>query len=229
MAIAWLWLHATSITLLTGLGMAALCWALGARPTVVRFHVGPTLFAFKLFGARWSLGPLTMGTSLSFNADDEPEGSVPPAWQRLAFPQRLVLISSSVLILLLFACICLGPARALGSMLSGFEQVVNVLRAPERVEAFLSLRPLGVRTTLGVFAAKLAAFNLLPLPPLAGFVLLREVVRTLRKQPPAETTSLPIWGFVLLLVLWGGWAWGGIKGVWNHGAKYEATEATRRQ
>ena len=229
-AIAWLWLHLTAISLLSGVGMVGLMWMLGAPPTVAKLHMGPGLFSFRLFGVRWSFGPLTFGTSLAFTPEDEPEGLRPNPYLSLSFPRRLVAVSSSVLLMLLIAVVCLSPLRALESWLSGFGQMVNVFRASERVEAFLALRPLGFRATLGVLAAKLAALNMLPIPPLSGYLLLREVVGRLRKQAPSEMGSMPIWGFVLTLALWVGWGWGVFHGMRVHGAKYAAAiEAAHRE
>ncbi|WP_224363027.1 hypothetical protein [Hyalangium versicolor] len=224
--IAWLWLHMAAICLLTGLGMVSLLWALGVRPTVVKFHQGPSLFSFRLLGMRWSFGPLPSGNSVSFTPDGAPEETEENPFLRLSFPRRLLAISAGVLGMLLIAVVCLSPARALQSCLSGFEQLVNVPRAAERVEAFLSLRPLGFRTSLGVMAAKLVALNLLPLPPLAGYMLLREVVGKLRGQRPQGMPPLPVWGFVIYMVLWTGWVWGAYKGLRLHEAR---TVATARQ
>jgi hypothetical protein len=226
-AIAWLWLLVTSISLTCGLGMVGLCWALGAPPRAARFHVGPSLIAFRLFGVLWSFGPLTFGTSLAFTPEGVPEDSPENPYLRLSFPRRLLALSSSVLGMLLIAGLCLGPQRALAEVLSGFGQVVNVLRAGARVHAFLALWPEGFRLSLGVLAAKLAALNLLPLPPLAGYMLLREVARRLRKRPEAHATSTPVWSFVLLLVLWGGWGWGLYQGLRAQSPKSPAPESAR--
>jgi membrane-associated protease RseP (regulator of RpoE activity) len=228
-AIAWLWLLFAALSLLSGLGMVALCWALGARPRVVRFHIGPTLLSFRLLGVRWCLGPLPLGTGVAFTQEGEPEDPADPnPYLQLSFPRRLLVISGSVLGLLLIAGVCLSPGQALASVLSGFGQLVNVFQAPERVHAFLALRPEGFRLSLGVLAAKMAALNLLPIPPLAGYVLLREAVRKLRSRPPEDSSALPIWGFVLLLVLWGAWGWGVYKGLRAQSAKAPVPEAIVR-
>jgi hypothetical protein len=57
-ALGWLWLLLTLISLVTGLFMAGACVVAGVRPVVVRFHVGPGLLSFRVAGVRWSLGPL---------------------------------------------------------------------------------------------------------------------------------------------------------------------------
>jgi peptidase M50-like protein len=209
-ALAWLWLLSTVINLVSGLVMAFVSWGVGARPVDVRFHQGPSLWAFRFQGIRWSFGPLTIGSSVSFNPSDsrETEDAEENAFTRLSLPRRLIVSAVGCYGMLLLALVCLPLSRGLTELSSGFEQVVNVFSARQRVVAFFTLLGTeGFWTALGVLSAKLAALNLLPLPPLPGFMPLREVWVSLGKSRKwgERFTS---WSVTMMLLLWGGWAFG---------------------
>jgi hypothetical protein len=116
--------------------------------------------------------------------------------------RRLLVAPSAAVGMLLVAVICLGPERALRDFGAGFEQVLNVPLAPERVRAFFALlQAEGFWMAMGVLATKLAIFNLLPLPPMPGFLLLSEVVSRLRGKEPSEASSLMLWGLLPTLAV----------------------------
>ena len=213
-ALGWLWLLLTLVNLVTGLFMAAACVAAGVRPTVVRFHVGPGLLSFRVAGVRWSFGPLSFGTGITFTPEGQPEDEAHNPYLRLRLGRRLVVIASAALGMLLVAGVCLGPGRALRDFGAGFEQVLNVPLAPERVRAFFALlQSEGFWTAMGVLATKLAVFNLLPLPPMPGFLLLREGLNGLRGKKPSDASSLLIWGLLPTLALTVSWIWGVYQGL----------------
>lgn len=169
-ALAWLWLLLTAINLVSGMMMALVSWGVGAHPEEVRFHQGPSLWAFRFRGVRWSFGPMSFGASVSFERSDsrELEDEDNP-FPRLSFPRRLIVSAVGCYGMLPLALVCLLPSRGLAEIASGFEQVVNVFSARQRVVAFFTLlRMEGFWTALGVLSAKLAALNLLPLPPLSA-------------------------------------------------------------
>ncbi|WNG60476.1 hypothetical protein F0U59_41565 [Archangium gephyra] len=179
MALAWLWLMATVISLVSGVVMALVCWSVGASLSELRFHVGPPLLSFRIRGVKWSFGFLNFGASVTF----EPlgirrDGTDNNSFLQLPLFLRLIVHTSTIAGMLLLAVACLSPARGLAAFTSGFEQVVNVLLAQQRVVAFFALlRTEGFWPALGVLSAKLAALNLLPLPPLTGYMMLREFWR----------------------------------------------------
>lgn len=201
-AVASLYLLMMIINLVSGGVMVLLIWGVaGARPREVRFHTGPSLFAFQWRGVRWSFSPLFGGTALNFEPEQvDAEGVEENVYTRLPLPHRLLSVVSTFLGMLLLALVCLSPSRGLASTLSGFPQLLNVFDARERVLGFLlRLETEGFWVALGVLSAKLTAFNLLPFPPLAGYQLLFEFWR------PRRVNSLIIGVgsgvmFVLLLV-----------------------------
>ncbi len=216
MALAWLWLLATVISLVSGVVMALVCWGVGASLSEVRFHVGPPLLSFRIRGVKWSLGFLNFGASVTFEAlGIRRDGSDNNSFLQLPLLLRLIVHASTVAGMLLLAVACLSPARGLAAFTSGFEQVVNVMLARERVVAFLALlRTEGFVPALGVLSAKLAALNLLPLPPLTGYLMLRELWQGIFKaRTPNE--GIPAWGILVVLLLLLGWGYGLYEGLVN--------------
>jgi peptidase M50-like protein len=214
MALAWLWLLATVISLVSGVTMALVCWGVGASLSEVRFHVGPPLLSFRIRGVKWSFGFLNLGASVTF----EPlgirrDGSDNNSFLQLPLILRLIVHTSTVAGMLLLAVACLSPARGLAEFTSGFEQVLNVLLARERVVAFFALlRTEGFVPALGMLSAKLAALNLLPLPPLTGYLMLRELWRGIF-TPRTRSDAVPAWGTLLVLMLLLGWGYGLYEGL----------------
>lgn len=214
MALAWLWLLATVISLVSGVTMALVCWGVGASLSEIRFHLGPPLLTFRIRGVKWSFGFLNIGASVTF----EPlgirrDGSDNNSFLQLPLPLRLIAHTGTVAGMLLLAVACLSPSRALASFTSGFEQVVNVMLARERVTAFFALlRTEGFVPALGVLAAKLAALNLLPVPPLTGYMMLRELWQWMFK-PRIRSDAVPAWGILLVLMLLAGWGFGLYEGL----------------
>ncbi|WP_375767312.1 hypothetical protein NR798_37390 [Archangium gephyra] len=214
MALAWLWLLATVISLVSGVVMALVCWAVGASFSEVRFHLGPPLFFLRIRGVKWSFGLLNIGTSVTFEAlGIRRDGSDNNSFLQLPLPLRLIVHLSTVAGMLLLAVVCLSPERGLAAFTSGFEQVVNVFLARERVTAFFALlRTEGFWPALGMLSAKLAALNLLPLPPLTGYLMLRELWRGIFK-PQIRSDAVPAWGTLLVLMLFLGWGYGLYEGL----------------
>lgn len=217
-ALAWLWLLLTVITLVSGLVMALVSWGVGAHPVEIRFHQGPSLWAFRFRGIRWSFGPLTFGTSASFKRSDsrgldDEENPFPG----LSFPRRLILSAVGCYGAILLALVFLLPSRGLAEIGSGFEQVVNVFSARQRVVAFFTLlQAEGFWTALGVLSAKAAALNLLPFPAMSGFNLLREVWGSMG-EPRKPSERFMSWSFTVMILLWGGWAFGLFLGLGSLG------------
>lgn len=214
MALAWLWLLMTVISLVSGVMMALVCWGVGASLSEVRFHLGPPLLTLRILGVKWSFGLISTGANVTF----EPlgirrDGTDDNSFLRLALPLRLIALASTVAGMLLLAGVCLSPERGLAAFTSGFEQVVNVFLARERVVAFFALlRTEGFWPALGVLSAKLAALNLLPLPPLTGYLFLRELWQGLTR-PQMRSNALPLWGVTLVLLLLLGWGYGLYEGL----------------
>lgn len=214
--LAWLWLLATVISLVSGVTMALVSWGVGASLSEVRFHLGPPLFFLRIRGVKWSFGFLNIGASVTYEAlGIRRDGSDNNSFLQLPLPLRLIAHTGTVAGMLLLAVVCLSPARGLAAFTSGFEQVVNVFLARERVGAFLALlRTEGFLPALGVLSAKLAAFNLLPIPPLTGYLMLRELWQGIFK-PQIRSDAVPAWGVLLVLLLLLGWGYGLYEGVIN--------------
>lgn len=213
-ALAWLWLLFTVISFVSGMVMALVSRGVGASLAEVRFHVGPPLLTLRLLGIKWSFGLLNFGASVTFEALGlRRDGTDDNSFLRLSLPLRLIAHTGTLLGMFLPALVCLSPERALAELSSGFEQVVNVLLARDRVVAFFALlRTAGFGTALGVLSAKLTALNLLPVPSLTGYLILRELWQGVSK-PQIRTGALPLWGVTLVLMLLLGWGYGLYEGL----------------
>lgn len=224
-ALAWLWLLSTVINLVSGLVMALVPWGVGARPTEVRFHQGPSLWAFRIQGIRWSFGLMPFGASVSFKSSgsDETEGKE-NAFTRLSPPRRLIVSAVGCYGMILLALVCLPPSRGVAEIASGFEQIVNVFSARQRVLAFFSLLETeGFWTALGVLSAKLAALNLLPIPPMPGYMLPRELWLSLSRSR-TRSAGLPGWSITVVLLLMGAWVVGICSGLLSLNVHGKAAE-----
>jgi membrane-associated protease RseP (regulator of RpoE activity) len=148
-------------------------------------------------------------------------GWFPGGWVRFAAPpdapeadplERLprgvgcaVALAGPAAVLALSACL-LGPVEAALTAAAVFEQILHGLD-PQRVAAPLrAWEGLGASPVAlaGVVLAKVAGFNLLPLPTLAGGHALLSLVR----PPFATRVALTVVGTLGLLVLGAGWAVG---------------------
>ncbi|AGC46830.1 hypothetical protein MYSTI_05553 [Myxococcus stipitatus DSM 14675] len=168
----WLWMLFFAVNVLWALGQSAVATSFGARPTSVQLGYGPTLFSVTLSGIRWSLRPIALGSSVSFDGPP-PEGAkdAPPEnrLRRLPVGLHLAVILVPWLFLVGVSMACLGAREGLGQFLSGFAIPFQPSALPGRLERFIALLQSGeVLRAWGLTSAKLAALNLLPVPMLAG-------------------------------------------------------------
>jgi membrane-associated protease RseP (regulator of RpoE activity) len=218
MALAWLLLLVNLLTLVMTVFMVSASRAMGAPPDEVRIGMGPRLLSRRFLGAQWIIRAIPNGVSLLHKPLGAEESEVEDnALTRLSPPRRMLVTASASTGLLLLALVCLPPARALEAFTSGFEHMVNLVRAPERVAAFFTLLETeGFRSALGVLAVKFAAYNLLPIPLFSGFALLRDLWLWLSRRQrvsPRVTGGSNIFGLVVALVLSAGWAHGLYRGL----------------
>lgn len=202
------------------LGFVVAARVFGVRVVTVAYGVGPVL---------WRKGPLEiraipLGGHVKFRdtqtegGEDEEERERPvhdgttedafnckPRWV-----QAVMTLGGSVMVIAL-ASATIGGRLALHETLAGFRQLflgamgplstaqeyIGALHAATRTEGFLVL--------LGVIAAKFAAFNLLPIPPLNGGQFILAFLRPTRYETPHWHNSLVQWTFSLMtiwLVAW---------------------------
>jgi hypothetical protein len=128
--------------------------------------------------------------------------------------ERAFIAGSGCLTLIVLSALCLGPVAAIRSLGHGFVQLIPfapwtpawVPPGNELVGRFLALLRSGsFRVALGVLAARLAALNLLPLPPLNGGTIVL-ILLGWKKGPPAKlqdfANQLGMWFGLFLLGYW---------------------------
>jgi hypothetical protein len=171
---------------------------LGAEAETARLGMGPKLFTLPLGKTRIELCLLPIVAWVSFQGMADTDD--PPVGFRAMHPLRRVgVVVGSWVLPALLAALLLGPARAghhiwvaLPQLYRGFDTEAGIGLA----RAFIAL-PLGA--ALGVFLAKLTAFNLfVPLPGLSGGLVLRYL---LGWMVPAVERNQKAWSGLHLLAL----------------------------
>jgi hypothetical protein len=183
--------------------------ACGAPAEEVSLFFGPRLLSFRLGGLTCRLGCLPLGGYVKFHDDDL--GPLRRRYRDLHPLTRAAIPLAGCAALLLVAMACLGPAEGWGSFLRGFGQFPAGALAPlstgQELQARLAevLTALPLAAALGVFAAKVAAVNLLPLPPLNGGQVLATLLRWRRPPGSRLETAANYAGLLIYLALCLGW------------------------
>jgi len=184
---------------------------LGVRVLEVRLGT-PQMLRLGL----WSVGAIPIVGNARFAFSHENPGAVPAAGD---FDQQSrlarVAISLSGCAGLLLAAFLLRGTDAWHSFVNTFGQIVAGVTAPptrgaDLIAGYFRLADeAGIRVALGSILAKLAAFNLLPIPFLSGGMALQELMRPAGQAPPPSprATWLQYLGVTLLLANLGVWAW----------------------
>jgi membrane-associated protease RseP (regulator of RpoE activity) len=192
-------------------------WIVGVRAgaRVREVSLGfPSLKRFERGGTTIKIGLLPFFAYVAFaglNPLDEDSG--PGDWRRLPLARRIVILLAPWAATFVMAVLCVGPARAARSCVHAVAQFVVVLDTTPLVRGFLHLidsEPFVV--VVGVVAAKVTAFNLLPLPSLAGGRSLGELIAARGALRATKDPPHPRWALLSMLVtfVWGfgRFAWG---------------------
>ena len=188
------------------LGKAAAATGLGVHINTMKLGVGRVFQRGRLIVGWLPISAsFTMATSYV-----KPEGLEPrrlfdlrPRWVRFT-----IAISGNIALVLL-ACALRG-AEGWRSFVNGFAQIVTGTFRPESagaqlVEGYLrAVETQGALDAIGIVAAKLAAFNLLPVPIFEGGLALGELLRKpgprAIRVTPAIQIGIALW--VMLAVTW---------------------------
>lgn len=183
----------------------------GATIEKVEIFSGLKLVAVNFRGVPLSLGSIPTGGSVAFKgmAYSE-EATEEKSFRRLPLAWRVVIIASGPFAVLLLASVCIGPVEAGRSLANGFHQLVLGAFAPLSQGQILLQKTLYLFHTqafvivLGVVAAKIAAGNLLPVPPMNGGQLLMELFRG-RIEKSNTAIRFQTLGMTFALLLFLGW------------------------
>lgn len=187
----------------------ALCGAaLGVKVREVSIGLGPLAFSI----GRLSFRALPFGGAVRFK--DSREEEIDASDMRDAFDGRSVFIQiviglSGCIALLAIAGVTL-QAEGIRAFIDGFAQiVVGALSPMGKAQALLAqaqqkLAGLPFLAVLGLVAAKLAAFNLMPLPAANGGFVIATIGRGLgvAKYWPAQLTPVLLLAYLALAVSW---------------------------
>ena len=197
---------------LVHLGGFVIAGLLGGAPIEkIEIFTGPKLAAVHFRGVPLSLGLLPTGgsvafTGMAYSAEEAEEKS----FRRLPLAWRLAIIASGPVAVLLLASVCIGPMEAGHSLINGFYQFVTGAFAPLSQGQALLKKALHLFHTqtfvvvLGVVSAKIAAGNLLPVPPMNGGQLLMELFRG-RIEKSNTDSRCQMLGLTFVILLFFGW------------------------
>ena len=164
----WLWTLFFAVNVLWALTQAAVASTLGARPVLVDMGFGPVLLSARMGGILWSFRPIAIASAVGFTESSE-DGPALNRLQQLSLPQHAAVILLPWAVQVAIAMACLGTTEGLHQFVHGFTLPFELSALPGRVERFLALLRNGeLLRAWGLMSAKMAAFNLLPLPMLAG-------------------------------------------------------------
>lgn len=167
---------ALSIVHVTAMALAA--HAVGARVEEVQIFLGPAMVVRKERPTiRLGALPLGMWMRCLGQLETDPQ-TEPGSYHALAPWRRVVVLVAGNLLLLAVAALVAGPADALASFVRAPVQLASLLVDPthavETLRDFVA-QPIAM-ALVGTLAAKMAAWNLLPLHGLNGAAILRELV-----------------------------------------------------
>jgi len=223
--VALLFFAAVSLCVVVHTGaMALVGWRVGATVEEVSFFFGWILIRFRYRGVSYRVGVIPMGGSVRFKGDrDKPKSTEeilfaadmePPGFCDLHPLKRVVIAASGCAALLTMAALCLGLWASVRSLGRGFVQLIPfapwtpawVPEGKELAGHFVSLFRHGpFRVALGVLAVKLTAFNLLPLPPLNGGMIVTYLLGWRKELPENAEIAVTYVGLVVSLILLGYW------------------------
>lgn len=200
-------LFGTIVVLVHNAGCILACRLTGVRVKLVTVFYGKPVFTISTPLAPVAVGYIPMGGGVEF--EDYELFLREPRWSRC-----LVTVSGTVAVFL-SSLVCLGVSHTVLSFSSTFPQLLNWMLSPLSYAkglglfaAFLAYAQTSPIAGYGIWAAKNAALNLLPLPVLPGGRLLLEFIEmTLQRLFPKRTPKVPerllnyIQSFVALMII----------------------------
>jgi membrane-associated protease RseP (regulator of RpoE activity) len=186
-------------TLVYNLGTVGVCIAYGIRLEKVALFYGAPVFSFQTRLCSFVVGYIPTGGSVSFDMNEFAKRSLRTRW---------IVVLAGPLAVFLSAAICLGVDGAVAHFFYAYHQLFRGTAAPlsygrELVAAFFSETARSIFVGYGILAAKLAALNMLPVPPMAGGRLLTELTEKRGTGKLAEyITCLFAICFLPVIVCW---------------------------
>jgi membrane-associated protease RseP (regulator of RpoE activity) len=187
--------------------IAQLSWLAGILPLVawmklpleaVDLGVGPKLGLGQWRGVNVRLGAIPTGASVRF-ARDGTDDNTEVLYGRPLGAQLLVILLPWMLPAVL-ALGLIGPSLTVSELVLGLIAPFHVTRYVEGIAGFITFLHRSPRDGMGVLLARLTAFNLLPIPPLAGGMAVHAAVR--RSHPALAKALMELAKFWLVWFAW---------------------------
>lgn len=166
----------------------------------VGLFVGPRLFGVKRNGVEYRLNAIPLGSYVRFSR---------PEFESTSGIKLVAVSLAGCVATFLMAVLCLSGPDAVHMLFRGFVQILSGALGPRDEGAALVrsgadfVRHHGFVAVLGATAAKSTAFNLLPLPNLAGGMSILTLLGVRRSERAAIIAGTV--GVVFTLVLCGCW------------------------
>lgn len=162
----------------------------------------------------WAFGLVIGGGFVRFAGMNYEHETVPEPgdFRALPFSRRLPIYLSGPISVLLLGCCFLGVEQSVASFMSGFRQFPLFVLAPKTVGvplmiSFLKTFEASWQIGFGLLCVKMAAYNLLPIPPLSGGGLLLEIEEQIGYRNASSTsferfrTGMTLLGFALCCII----------------------------
>lgn len=191
-----------NIAMVYTVAQALVASALGVKPRLISLNSGPRLSSFAVAGIQVRIGLLPIGSFVKFGREEDDTADNALDRERVSVQLAALLAGPASLCAIALACLGGDGWR---QFTHGFWQILHGAVLPLSAGAsyasrFFEMAPTQPLVALGIASAKIAAFNLFPLPALAGFDVLHRLA--FRGRPRPIGGAWPYAGLLLAL----GWA-----------------------
>lgn len=180
----------------------------GGRIEEAGLFLGPRLVGFDIGGLKVRINCVPLGSYVKFTED----------FERLSPSRRLAASVAGLGGYVLLAAAAIGFAEGARHLLSGFGQIAAGAFSPRAVGSVLigstvrTLSDLSFVTGTGILAAKMMAYNLLPLGSFPGFTIISTTLELLGLNSGGGRVenSVKLAGFFITIALLAAWIAAGV-------------------
>lgn len=181
-------------------GTFILCRIYKINVETVQILHGKSILEFRFKNIKFTLGYIPTGGSIKHDHED---------YQKRNLLTRISILFAGALFTFLSAAVLVGISASFNELIKGFQQIFNLILSPldkglgliRSFKEYASINPFTV--TYALLATKIAAANLLPIPPMNGGQILLEIIpffNTIKRKVAATNIGFIIF---LLLIIYG--------------------------
>lgn len=205
-------------TIIHLLGIGLIGAVSGGRIERIGLFFGPPLLSTTINTVEVKIGGIPTGGYVAFEGMDLDVPREHSRYRQLPLFSRLLVSVGGPLALVAVSCLLLGGDRGWSSFTSGFPQIILGSIAPlttgqKLLSQYFALLRGANFFVLGLMMAKMAAFNLLPVPTLNGGAFLLELFGS--RLSAGQIQKCLATGLIFLLILSAGWMIAFMTFVWN--------------